>query len=122
MKYVKIQSTKTIRVTAGLQYTDNTNANANTPDKLKIAPEWTKLSYLITKGVPQWYPKFITEWNTVKILVDKGIITISTEERDDVDDETTKEKSLKLENDKKAFESKTKASRKKEISLSELGE
>lgn len=122
MKYVKIQSTKTIRVTAGLQFTNNTNVNANTSDKLKIAPEWQKLSFLITKGAPQWYPKFITEWNTVKVLVEKGIITISTEERDDIEDEKTKEKSIKLENDKKAFEKKTKAPSKKEVSLNDLGE
>ena len=105
MKYVKIQSNKTIRVTAGLQFMNNTNVNANTADKLKISPEWPKLDCVITKGEPQWYPEFITSWPTVKALVKKGVMTISGEKRDDVE-EKVKEKAIKIENNVKAYNKK----------------
>lgn len=118
MKYVKIQSNKTIRVTAGLQFVDNTNPNANTADKLKISAEWPKLSFLIVKGSPQWYPEYITKWNTVQTLVKRGVMTISNEVRDDCEDEKVKEMANKVENNVKQYNKKVK----KEVSLDKLGE
>lgn len=120
MKYVKIQSNKTIRVTAGLQFVDNTNPNANTADKLKISSEWPKLSYLITKGEPKWYPEFITKWDTVKALVKRGVMTISNETKEDAESGVV-EKATKLENNIKEYNKKVNKA-KKEISLAEVGE
>lgn len=122
MKYVKIQSNKTIRVTAGLQFIDNTNVNANTNDKLKVSAEWPKLSILITKGEPQWYPEYITKWNTVQALVKRGVMTISNEVRDDSEvKEEIKEVANKVENNMKEYNKKV-GKVKKEVSLEKLGE
>lgn len=122
MKYVKIQSNKTIRVTAGLQFIDNTNPNANTNDKLKVSAEWPKLSILITKGEPQWYPEYVIKWNTVQALVKRGVMTISNEVRDDSEvKEEVKEVANKVENNMKEYNKKVNKA-KKEVSLEKLGE
>ena len=73
--FVKIQSSKTINVTPGLQHNDVTNPDAHVPDRLRIAPTWPKTTVLIKTGV-NWYPSEITEWETVKALADKKILTI----------------------------------------------
>lgn len=73
--YVRIQSSKDIRVTMGLNCQDVTNKDAHIPDRLKINPLWPKLTVLITKGA-NWYPSEIVEWNTVKALVEQGVLTI----------------------------------------------
>lgn len=73
---IRIQSSITINVTPGLQYTDLTNKDAHIPDRLKIAPKWTNRSVLITQGVGE-YPNEIVEWPTVKALVKDKILTIA---------------------------------------------
>ena len=73
--YVRIQSSRNIRVTMGLNCQDVTNPDAHIPDRLKINPLWPKLSVLIKQGAG-WYPSEIASWNTVKALVDDGILTI----------------------------------------------
>lgn len=73
--YVRIQSSKNIRVTMGLNCQDVTNPDAHIPDRLKVNPLWPKLSVLIKQGAG-WYPSEIASWNTVKALVDDGILTI----------------------------------------------
>lgn len=75
MKYVKIQSTKTINVTPGLQAVDNTLTDLHVVDRLKISPSWPKACVLIKRGV-HWYPSEITEWPAVKALSRDNVITI----------------------------------------------
>lgn len=87
-QFVKIQSSKTIMVTAGLQADDVTNPDAHIPDRLKVNPLWPNLTVLIKEGV-DWYPSEIVEWATVKALVDDKIITIG-EDSDEASDEVTK--------------------------------
>ena len=70
--YVRIQSSRNIRVTMGLNCQDVTNPDAHIPDRLKINPLWPKLSVLIKQGAG-WYPSEIASWSTVKALVDDGI-------------------------------------------------
>ena len=74
-KFVKIQSSKTIQITAGLQCEDVTNPDAHVPDRLRVASRWPKLSVLIREGV-HWYPSEITEWNTLKALEKQKILTV----------------------------------------------
>ena len=74
-EYVEIQSTKSIVVTAGLQFKDTTNPDAHVPDRLKVAPLWPKLKIMIKKGKHS-YPALIAEWPTVKALEKDGILTI----------------------------------------------
>lgn len=83
MANVRIQSSKTITVTKGLQHVDVTNADAHVPDRLKVSPSWQKSSILIRQGVGL-YPAEIKEWNTVKALAKDGILTIG----DTINDQT----------------------------------
>lgn len=85
-KFVRIQSTCTIEVTAGLQLQDVTNPDAHIGDRLKINPLWPKLTMLIREGVGL-YPVEILEWNTVKALADSKILTIGEQ----VDDASAQE-------------------------------
>lgn len=75
-KVVRIQSSMTITVTSGLQCKDVTNKDAHVADRLKIAPEWPKYSIQILEGVGE-YPAEIAEWDTVKALVEAGVMTVS---------------------------------------------
>lgn len=74
-EFIRIQSSKTINVTGGLQNKDVTNPDAHIPDRLKVQPTWPKLTCLIKEGVGV-YPAEIVDWNTVKALQKDGIITI----------------------------------------------
>lgn len=76
MKTVRIQSSKTITVTSGLQYEDVTNKDARIDNQLRVSPEWPKYSVQILEGVHD-YPAEIANWKTVKALVEAGIMTIS---------------------------------------------
>ena len=73
--YVRIQSSTTIMVTAGLQNQDVTNADAHIPDRLKVNPLWPKMTCLIKTGVGV-YPSDIVEWPVVKSLVKDNVLTI----------------------------------------------
>lgn len=76
-KTVRIQSSMTITVTSGLQCSDLSNeSQQNIPNRLKVAPEWPKYSIQIMQGVGD-YPAEIAKWNTVKALVEAGVMTIS---------------------------------------------
>lgn len=89
-KYVRIQSSVTIQVTAGLQHEDVTNKDAHVPDRLKVSPEWPKTTVLIVAGT-HMYPSEIVEWNTVKALENANIITIGAYS-DEADDDVAKTK------------------------------
>lgn len=100
MKLVRIQSTKTIKVTSGLQLLDVTNPDAHVPDRLKVSAEWPKLTVLVKQGVGE-YPAEIIEWPTVKALVKDKIFTIG-EEIDATTEEQLNEVE-KFERDKKSI-------------------
>lgn len=104
-KFVRIQSTKNITVTPGLQHQDVTNKDAHIPDRLKIAAEWPRAMVDIKAGVGL-YPAYVAEWNTVKSLAKDKILTIG-EFVDDADDET-KAKKEKLDKTLEDIEEKTK--------------
>lgn len=93
--FVRIQSTKTINVTMGLQNQDVTNADAHVPDRLKVSPLWPKLIVQIKEGV-YWYPSEITKWETVKALVKDKILTIG-EFANETDSPEVDEQAKKLE-------------------------
>lgn len=77
-KMVQIQSSVTIRVTAGLQHQDVTNPDAHVPDRLKVAPTWPKHTVLIREGAHN-YPADIKEWPAVKALAADKVLTIGQE-------------------------------------------
>lgn len=85
-KYVKIQSTMNITVTGGLEFKNITNKDAHVPDRLKVAAMWPKKVVLIRQG-QHWYPEQVAKWNTVKTLVEKGILTIGEKSSDIPEDE-----------------------------------
>jgi hypothetical protein len=75
-EYVKIQSSKTIHVGPGLQYTDVTNPDAHVPDRLKVNPAWPRYTIQIKEGV-HVYPAEIVEWDAIKSLERHKVITIA---------------------------------------------
>ena len=85
-EFVRIQSTKTIQVTCGLDFQDFTNYESDIANRLKVSPSWPKAMVLIREGVGN-YPKQIVEWPTVQALIKDNIITIG----EDVE-ETNEEK------------------------------
>lgn len=109
-KFVRIQSEKTINVTAGLQHQDVTNPDAHIPDRLKISPSWPKLTVLIKRGA-HWYPAEIAEWNTVKALANDKILTIG-ETSDNCDDNEVVAKSEDLKRNTEEVEQSTRRGRK----------
>ncbi len=88
-KYVRIQSTKPITVTAGLQTIDMTNEASTNPDKLNVKPSWTAFRVQIKRGTG-YYPARIKDWPSIKVLSDKQILTVG-EVTDIVPEEFKKE-------------------------------
>lgn len=122
-KFVRIQSERTIMVTAGLQNMDVTNKDAHVADRLKISPMWPKTTCLIKKGA-YWYPAEITLWNTVKNLAKDKILTIG-EMSDTCDEDMTSLNEMKNNlnlalNEISKKEKKNKQS--KDINLSDITE
>lgn len=109
-KFVRIQSEKTINVTAGLQHQDVTNPDAHIPDRLKVSPSWPKLTVLIKRGA-HWYPAEIAEWNTVKALANDKILTIG-ETSDNCDDNEVVAKSEELKRNTEEVEQSARRGRK----------
>ena len=75
LPFVRIQSSKNIQVTCGLQNLDVTNKDAHVPDRLKVNALWPKATLLIREGTGV-YPSEIVDWPTVKALANDKIITI----------------------------------------------
>ena len=116
--FVRIQSNITIRVTAGLQNKDVTNADAHVPDRLKVLPDWQKMIVTIHQGAGI-YPAIIASWNTVKALEKDGVLTIG-EFLESADEDVAKEK-RELERNMEETEGETKKrGRKKAASLDEI--
>ena len=97
---VRIQSSMTITVTSGLQCNDVTNKDAHIPDRLKVAPEWPKYSIQIMQGVGD-YPAEIAKWNTVKALVEAGVMTISQSTNEVKEEDMAKVEALNAKKEEK---------------------
>lgn len=74
-KLIRIQSTKTITVTGGLNFKDVTNPDAHVPDRLKVSAEWPRCTVQIKQGVGT-YPADIKDWPTVQALAKDEVLTL----------------------------------------------
>ena len=74
-EFITIHSDVTIMVTPGLQHKNITNKDSRLENRMRVAPSWQKAGVLITKG-KGIYPSEIAEWNSVKILIEKGVFTL----------------------------------------------
>lgn len=98
---VRIQSSMTITVTSGLQCSDLSNeSQQNIPNRLKVAPEWPKYSIQIMQGVGD-YPAEIAKWNTVKALVEAGVMTISQSTNEAKEEDAAKVEALNAKKEEK---------------------
>lgn len=77
-KFVRIQSTMPIVVTGGLQNINATNEESNSPERLNIRQMWSSIKVQLANGIG-YYPSVVKEWNTVKALSAKGILTVGEE-------------------------------------------
>lgn len=126
--YVRIQSTRTITVTPGLQAQDVSNPDAHVPDRLRVSPIWPKSCVQIKEGT-FYYPAEIVNWNTVKSLVNDKVFTIG-EFSDTCDDQTIVDKKEELflnkeereyyQHEMEEAKQKKEASRRKRTTLSEV--
>ncbi len=74
-KFVRIQSTKAITVTGGLQAIDMTDERSLNPDKLNVKPSWTSFRVFLKNGTG-YYPARVKDWPSVKLLSSKEILTV----------------------------------------------
>ena len=88
-KFIRIQSTKNIEVTEGLQSIDMTNRDAHVPDRFRVASAWVQTRVLIREGAG-YYPAIIKDWGSVKALQKDGVLTLG-EETDECDDPVANE-------------------------------
>lgn len=77
-EFVKIGSNRDLVVNSGIRGINLTDPNmAGVENSFKVNEFWTKSEVTIKQG-NGFYPKFITEWNSVKILADDlNILSIS---------------------------------------------
>ncbi len=74
-KFVRIQSTRPITVTGGLQAINMTDEKSLNPDKLNVKPSWTSFRVQLKQGTG-YYPARIKDWSSVKVLSSKEILTV----------------------------------------------
>lgn len=74
-KFVRIQSTRPITVTGGLQAINMTDERSLNPDKLNVKPSWTAFRVQLKAGTG-YYPARIKDWPSVKVLSSKEVLTI----------------------------------------------
>ena len=74
-KFVRIQSTKPITVTGGLQSIDMTDERSLNPDKLNVKPSWTSFRVQLRAGAG-YYPARVKDWPSVKVLSSKEVLTV----------------------------------------------
>lgn len=78
-KYVQISNVgKSIVLHGNMLYEELTDVRSTEKDRMKVHQLWTKVSIKIENGV-HWYPSCILEWNVVKSLVTKNILTIGAQ-------------------------------------------
>lgn len=76
--FIRIQSTKTIEITPGLDAINLTNRDAKALNTLNVKCAWANLTVLIREGA-HYYPSEIKNWNSVKDLAKDGIFTVGEE-------------------------------------------
>ena len=74
-KFVRIQSTRPITVTGGLQAINMTDEHSLNPDKLNVKPSWTSFRVQLKQGTG-YYPARIKDWSSVKVLSSQEILTV----------------------------------------------
>lgn len=74
-KFVRIQSTRPIVVTGGLQAINMTDERSLNPDKLNVKPSWTSFRVQLKQGTG-YYPARIKDWASVKVLSSQEILTV----------------------------------------------
>ena len=74
-KFVRIQSTRPIVVTGGLQAINMTDEHSLNPDKLNVKPSWTSFRIQLKQGTG-YYPARIKDWSSVKVLSSKEVLTV----------------------------------------------
>lgn len=118
-KFVRIQSSIDITVTAGLQSIDMTNYNSDIPDRMKVSAAWPLTTCDIRSG-SGLYPAYIAQWNTVKNLQKDGILTIG-EYTDNAESEEQVEIKKELDKNLAAVETRLKQQKSiKSINLSDI--
>ena len=88
-RFVRIQSTRPIVVTGGLQSINMTAYDSQNPEKLNVKASWPAFRVSIKAGAG-YYPSVIKNWATVKALSAHQILTVG-EETDIVPEEFRKE-------------------------------
>lgn len=86
-RFIKITATRPFRVMVDSkdQAIDASDVNAiNIQNRLKAINTWVDTLVIIKQGTG-WYPSAIAKWQSVKVLVDNGLISIG-EEADTCDD------------------------------------
>lgn len=78
-KFVQITSTVNIEVYASLEAIQVVNSGNQRGDRLNAKSGWAKIRVLITNGT-SWYPSEILNWEAVKRLAAKEIITIGKQD------------------------------------------
>lgn len=73
-RFIRIQSSKNINVTAGLQSIDMSNKDAHVADRLNISQVWTGTRVLIKEGVG-YYPAVINTWPAAKKMAELNILS-----------------------------------------------
>lgn len=74
-RFIRIQSSKNIAVTAGLQSIDMSNRDAHVADRLNISQVWTGTRVLVKNGVA-YYPAVLSTWPAVKKLAELNILSL----------------------------------------------
>ena len=111
-KFVRIQSTRPIVVTGGLQAIDMTDKASLNPDKLNVKPSWTSFRVPLKQGTG-YYPARIKDWASVKVLSSQEVLTIGNVTDvlpENYEDKAAAEKMYKdLEYEYSKYEKQTKA-------------
>ncbi len=78
-EFIKIGSSRDITVNSGIKGIDMTDPNmAGVENSFKVNEFWSKSEISIKQG-NGFYPKFVAEWNSVKILSDElNILSINS--------------------------------------------
>lgn len=88
-RFVRIQSTKPIVVTGGLQSINMTAYESQNPEKLNVKASWPAFRVAIKAGAG-YYPSVVKNWPTVQSLSEAQILTVG-EETDIVPEDYRKE-------------------------------
>ena len=116
-RFVKITSTITIEVYCNLESVEIVNANKQSSNRFSSVGAWANVRVRIMSGTG-WYPSEILNWNAVKALAAKEILTIGEQvnEIKDADKQAAAEEMEKmiLKGKKRLEQEKTKLEKQQE--------